>query len=61
MRLHRKRRRNGLRYARLLVPPEWIDVLVRKRVMSEERRDDAAAIERALEIFLDHTLDKAGT
>jgi hypothetical protein len=52
MRLHRTRRRNGLRFLRVLLAEEEIDVLVAKGFLPPDRRHLPKAIQDALEGFI---------
>jgi hypothetical protein len=52
MRLHRKRRRNGLHCVRLLLHETEIDGLVRRGLLKPERRRDRSAVEDAVSVFI---------
>jgi hypothetical protein len=56
MRLHRKRRRAGLRCLTVQLREAEIDVLIRKGLLNFETRNDPIAIIRALHGHLDRTL-----
>jgi hypothetical protein len=45
MRLHRKRRRQGLQFVRIALHVTDIDALVRMRLLQEEQRHDAEALQ----------------
>ena len=48
MRLHRKRRRAGLRYPRIMVDETEIDGLIRKGLLKQHQRHDLNAIRGAV-------------
>jgi len=48
MRLYRKRRRNGTQYVRMPLHVTDVDDLVRMRLLKEEERHDAGALQIAL-------------
>jgi hypothetical protein len=48
MRLYRKRRRNGMQYVRVPLHVTDIDDLIRMRVLKEEERRDAGALQTAV-------------
>ncbi len=52
MRLHRKRRRNGLRFMRILLHETEIDALIRKGFLKRERRQDQHAVQNAIDGFI---------
>ena len=56
MRLHRQRRREGLRCLMIELRATEIDALIRKGLLNSETRDDTSAIIDALYAFLDSTL-----
>ena len=56
MRLHRKRRRAGLRCLIIELRETEIDALIRHRLLTAEMRNDTSAIRRALYAHLDRTL-----
>jgi hypothetical protein len=58
MRRHRERRRIGLRCIMVLLRETEIDVLVRKGLLNQGRRDDPRAIVQALHVYLDRTLGR---
>ena len=58
MRRHRERRRLGLRSIMVLLRETEIDVLVRKGLLDQGRRDDPSAIVQALHAYLDRTLGR---
>jgi hypothetical protein len=57
MRLHRERRRKGLRCLTIEFRETEIDALVRKELLKIEMRNDANAIIEALYAHFDRTLD----
>jgi hypothetical protein len=57
VRIHRQRRREGLRCVTLEVRDSEIDALVRRQLLKAERRNDPSAIVDALYVFLDRALD----
>jgi hypothetical protein len=48
MRLHRKRRRGGMRYVRISLHVSEIDTLIRLGPLQKERREDAQALQGAV-------------
>jgi hypothetical protein len=48
MRLYRKRRRDGMRYVRVPLHVTDIDALIRMRLLKEEQRQDAEALQAAV-------------
>jgi hypothetical protein len=58
MRLHRQRRREGLRCLTIELRETEIDVLVRKGMLEADARNDPDAIRDALYAHLDRTLDE---
>jgi hypothetical protein len=57
MRLHRERRRKGLRCLTIELRETEIDALIRKGMLKTDARNDPDAILNALYAHLDHTLD----
>jgi hypothetical protein len=57
MRLHRERRRNGMRCVTIEVRESEINMLVHMKLLKSEMRNDANAIIEALYAHLDRTLD----
>ena len=58
MRRHRERRRLGLRSIMIELRETEIDVLVRKGLLNQGRRDDPKAVVNALHTYLDRTLGR---
>jgi hypothetical protein len=58
MRRYRERRRDGLRCIMIQLRETEIDVLVRKGLLNQGRRDDPKAIVKALHTHLDRTLGR---
>jgi hypothetical protein len=56
MRLHRERRRQGLRCLMIELRETEIDALIRKGLLKSETRNETSAIINALYVFLDRTL-----
>jgi hypothetical protein len=56
MRLHRERRRNGMRCLKIELRETEIDALIREGLLKPETRNDASAVSDALYAFLDGTL-----
>jgi hypothetical protein len=56
MRLHRHRRRNGLRCLNVELRETEIDTLIRKGLLKQETRNDPYAVREALYAHLDNTL-----
>lgn len=56
MRLHRQRRREGLRCLMVELRETEIDALIKKGLLNNETRNDAGAVKEALYAFLDSTL-----
>jgi hypothetical protein len=56
MRLHRERRRKGLRCVTIEMRESEIETLVRMGLLRAEMRDDASAVTEALYAHLDRTL-----
>ena len=48
MRRYRKQRRQGLKSVRILLDETDIDALIRMRLLKEERRQDAEALQTAV-------------
>jgi hypothetical protein len=57
MRLHRERRRNGLRCLTIEICETEIDALSRNGFLKADARNDVYAIEMALYEFFERTLD----
>jgi hypothetical protein len=57
VRIHRQRRREGLRCVTLEIRDGEVDALVRRQLLEPERRSDPSAIVDALYVFLDRALD----
>jgi hypothetical protein len=60
MRLHRKRRREGMQYVRIPLHTLEIDALIRLRVLPKEHREDADALQAAVLTIVYQALDEAG-
>jgi len=56
MRMHRERRRRGLRCLMIQLRETEIESLVRMGLLKIEMRHDAAAIVKAIHVFFDHSL-----
>jgi hypothetical protein len=56
MRLHRERRRNGLRCLMVELRETEIEVLIAKGLLSSETRHDPRVVRQALYAHLDQTL-----
>ena len=56
MRLHRERRRNGMRCLTIELRETEIDALMRKGLLKSETRNDPSAVSDALYAFLDGTI-----
>jgi hypothetical protein len=56
MRLHRERRRNGMRCLTIELRETEIDALIREGLLKPETRNDQSAVSDALYAFLDGTL-----
>ena len=56
MRLHRERRRNGMRCLTIELRETEIDALMREGLLKLETRNDPSAVREALYAFLDDTL-----
>ena len=56
MRLHRERRRLGLRCMTIELRETEIDALIRKGLLKLETRNNSSAVSEALYAFLDRTL-----
>ena len=56
MRLHRERRRNGMRCLTIELRETEIDALIREGLLKPETRNDPSAVSDALYAFLDGTL-----
>jgi hypothetical protein len=59
MRLHRERRRHGLRCLMIELRETEIDVLIGKGLLSSEMRHDPHVVRQALYAHLDQTLGSA--
>lgn len=57
MRRYRERRRDGLRCMTIELRETEVDALIRKRLLSENARNDCRAVLSAFYNFLDRTLD----
>ena len=57
MRLHRERRRNGMRCLTIELRETEIDTLIRNGFLNREMRNNQFAIRDALHSFLDETLN----
>jgi hypothetical protein len=57
VRLYRKRRREGMRYVRVLLSAPEIDSLVRMGLLRQERRRDPEALQDAVGALFDWALD----
>ena len=58
MRLHRERRRDGLRCLMIELRETEIEALIRRRLLDDQSRNDPDAVSEALYAFLDSTLDE---
>ena len=56
MRLHRERRRLGLRCLMIELRETEIDALVRRGLLKWETRNDSGVVKQALYVFLEHPL-----
>lgn len=56
MRLHRQRRRDGLRCLMIELRETEIDALIERGLLNSETRNDRGAVMEALYAFLDSTL-----
>jgi hypothetical protein len=56
MRLHRKRRRKGLRHVGILLDVTQIEGLIRKGYLGQEYRDDRSALAFAIDAVLSDAL-----
>ena len=56
MRLHRERRRLGLRCLSIQLRETEVEALVHKGLLNAEMRNDPIAVSKALYTFLEHTL-----
>jgi hypothetical protein len=59
MRLYRRRRRQGLQYIRIPLHVTEIDTLIRMRLLTEEQRQDAEALQAAILSIVYEALDDA--
>jgi len=57
MRLHRERRRNGMRCVTVEIRETEIDALIRNGFLNSEMRNDLDAVRDAIYAHLDATLD----
>ena len=57
MRLHRKRRKNGLRHVGIMLQVTEIEALVRKGYLPPEERENIWALQTAVHELLDKTLN----
>ena len=60
MRLHRKRRREGMQYVRIPLHISEIDVLIRLGLLQGEQREDAQALQAAVLTLVYQAVDNAG-
>ena len=60
MRLHRKRRRTGVRCVRISLHVTEIDGLFRKRYLEPQHRDDQNEIQIAIDALISDTLGAGG-
>ena len=58
MRVHRQRRRDGLRCLTIEIRDSEIEALIGKQLLKPEMRNDQSAIIDALHAFFDRTLDE---
>ena len=56
MRLHRERRRNGMRCLMIELRATEIDALIRTGLLKSEMRNDPSAVSEAFYAFFDNTL-----
>jgi hypothetical protein len=56
MRLHRQRRRHGLRFLGIELRQTEIDGLIQRGFLKPEMRDDSNTIIEAIYAFFDHTI-----
>jgi hypothetical protein len=59
MRAHRERRRAGLRCVNIQLRETEVAVLIQKKLLTPDARNDTRAIRDALHAYLDRTLSKA--
>ena len=59
MRLHRKRRKNGLRHVGIMLHATEIEALVRKGYLPPEERKNIWALQTAVHDLLDKTLNNS--
>jgi hypothetical protein len=59
MRVHRTRRRKGLRCVRILLHETEIDSLIKKGFLKPERRHDSDAVQDAIDVFICNELGGA--
>ena len=60
MRLHRKRRREGMRYVRIPLQSSEVEDLIRLKVLQRAHREDADALQAAVLTIVYQALDGAG-
>jgi hypothetical protein len=59
MRLHRKRRREGMQYVRIPLHVSEIDTLIRLGLLQKEQREDGQALQAAVLTVVYQALDGA--
>jgi hypothetical protein len=59
MRNHRERQRRGLRCVTVQIRATEIEVLIQKKLLEADARNDARAVRDALHAYFDRTLSKA--
>ncbi len=59
MRLHRKRRHNGLRHVGIMLHVTEVEALVRKGYLSADKRNDIWALQAAVHELLYEVLDNS--
>jgi len=59
MRAYRERRRGGLRCVNIQLRETEVDVLIQKKLLNPDARNDSYAVRDALHAYLDRTLSKA--
>ena len=60
MRLHRKRRREGMRYVQIPLHKSEVEDLIRLRLLQREQREDAQALQAAVLTIVYQALERAG-
>jgi hypothetical protein len=60
MRLHRKRRREGMRYVRIPLHKSEVEDLIRLGLLQSEQRKDAQALQAAVLTLVYQGLEEAG-